>query len=366
MSPTPAPVSLYARPLYKGSAFTRLCIAMALGDGHSSEAAAIAERRWGDGQATNILKAAGGDFLDTLLTKAEVPAGATVAGNWAASLVSADAATTEFFSLVRSRSIIGKIEGLRRIPLRTRLVSATSGFNAAWVAQGAAIPVSKAAYTPSSLGTLKLAALTVLTRELLESADPSAEPLIRNDLIASIVTALNMAFLDPGNAGIADVMPASITDGITPETSSGNGLQDIRNLIEAFPGDLERAVLIGSPETFAVMSDPLHLPTLGVRGGSVLGIPAVAAPEAGSDMILIDPDGIALGEGEMSINIATQGSIEMVDTAPAGNTITVVPPTAASTVSLWQTNSVGIAVRKEINWEVARPSVSLVSGVAES
>lgn len=355
-------MTVKAEYLPKGLQFTRIAIAMALGKDSDEAAKAIASRRWGENSVpAKVLK--GGAFLAFEgVAKAAVAGGATVSGNWAAEIVSAESAATEFFSLVRERSLIGKIEGLRRIPLRTRLVTAATGFAAAWVGEGQAVPVSSSTYSEDTLPPRKLSALTVISNELLESLDPAAELLIRNDLVNANVEALNTSFIDPANAGVADVEPASITNGISAIPSSGDGLTDIREMVNVFPGDIGRAVLIGSPSSLAALHDPIYLPNIGVRGGEALGMPVVAAEAAGDALIMVDPDGIALGEAEMALKVSTQGTIEMSD-APTQEATT---PTAAQQVSLWQTNSTAIMSEKVINWEIARPAVALVTGVATS
>jgi hypothetical protein len=348
--------------LPKGLSFTRLAIAMALAKGKDEPARHIAKRRWGEGSVPAKILDVGAAHVFEMVAKAAVAGGTTATGSWAAEIVSAESAATEFFGLVRQRSLIGRIEGLRRIPLQTRLVTAATGFAAAWIAEGKAVPLSAASYDEGTLPPRKLSALCVVSNELLESADPAAELMIRNDLVAACVDALNQSFIDPTNAGVADVEPASVTYGVTDIPATGDGLTDLRNLIDTFPGDLERAVLIGSPLSFAGLHDPNILPGLGVRGGEAIGIPAIPATAAGDALVLLDPDGVALGEAEMALKVSTQGTIEMSD-APTQDAVT---PTAANQVNLWQSNSTAIMAEKIINWEVARPSVSLLTGMAES
>jgi len=353
------------RPIAKGVNFARMAIALALADGRESQAARIAAQRWGeDTLVTKLLTA--GVIGKTLMTKAEVPAGGTVGSNWAEDLASFEGAGTEFFALVRDKSLIGQIEGLRRIPLQTRLVSPASGFSAAWVGEGKAKPVSSATYDQNTLPPRKVVSLIVTTNELLESLEPAAELLIRNDMIAAMVATINASFIDPTNSGVAGVEPASISNGAPSTAASGDGASDIRELIASFPGDLSRAVLIGSPATFAVLSDPFLLPRLGVRGGEALGIPAIPATAAGDTLVLVDPAAIAVGEAETSLSTSREASIEMLDANLTGDSVGVVPGAAASTVTLFQTNSTAIKAEKVINWEVARPGVSIVTGVATS
>lgn len=351
----------YLQTPAKGLAFVRLAIAMTMGNDDAGSAAPIAAKRWGaDSPAARILKAGGPAML--LIAKGNVPAGGTASGNWAEELALFEGAAAEFFALVRERSLLGRIPGLRRVPMRTRMVSAATGTTAAWVGEGLAVPVSNASYDESNLPPRKVAALAVVTEELARSSDPAAELVVRNDMVDAIAAAIDLTFIDPSNGGTPGVKPASVTNGAPSIAASGDGLQDIRELVAQFPGDLQRAILIGSPATFAVLSDPLLLPTLGVRGGSALGVPAVPSKAAGTTLALIDPDGIALAEGGMELKTSREADIEM-KSDPAGSAIT---PTGAQMVSLWQTNSIGILAHKTINWAAARAAVQTVTGMAGS
>lgn len=348
----------------KGLAFARIAIASALAKGED-DFGYIAKARYGEDSLPHRI-AEGGGLAQLIHVKAEVAAGATVAGNWANILTDAESAAAEFFELVRDRSLIGRIAGLRRMPLRTRVISMSSGFSAAWVGEGKAVPVSSAVFDVTTLPALKVGALSVATTEMLESSDPAAERIIRDDMIAALVSAIDASFIDPTNNGVSGVEPASVTNGAPSVAATGNGLDDLRLLIDAFPGDLQQAILIGSAESFAAMHDPLVLPGLGVRGGSAIGIPAFPLAVAGSTLALIDPTGIAYGAGTTDIRTSREASIEMLDTSLAGDSINVVPPTAASTVSLWQTNSAAIICEQAVAWEAARPSAAILEGVDQS
>lgn len=357
-------VQINAPPTAKASAFVRIAIANALAKSEG-EVEYVARSKFGDESlACRIAQQGGLQML--AVAKAEVAAGATVSGSWAEILAETERAATEFFALVRERSLLGRITGLRRVPLRTRLMGVASGFAAHWVGEGKAVPVSAAIFDETAIARRKVAALTVVTDELLESADPMAEITIRDDLVGAVVEAINASLIDPANNGTAGVEPASITNGVPSVAATGDGLADIRQLIDIFPGDLERAVLIGSPNSFAAMHDPLVLPGLGVRGGNALGIPAIASTAAGSTLALVDPDGIAWGGADTEIRTSREATIEMLDSALTGDSFGVVPPTAASTVSLWQTNSSALVAEQHVNWEAARPSVATLTGVDQS
>ncbi|WP_165938449.1 phage major capsid protein [Parafrankia sp. BMG5.11] len=344
-------------PTAKGMSFARLAMTEAQGDRHDKET--YATKRWGaDSLAARVAAAGGAEQL--AYEKAAVAAGSTASGNWASLLTDAESAASEFFAAVRERSLIGRIAGLRRVPLRIRLITSETGFTAAWVGEGQAKPLSTATYSEGMLDARKVAALTVLTEETLESADPAAEALVRNDLVAAVSAAIDQSFIDPANAGTVGVEPASITNGAPAVASTADGLVDIRALIAAFPGDLERAVLIGSGVSLAALYDPITLPLLGARGGSAIGIPAVASNAAGTTVALIDPDGIAMGEGTADVRTAAHASIEMKDASLTQDATT---GAGSTTVSLWQTNAVAVLAEQRVNWEAARPSVAVLTGV---
>jgi hypothetical protein len=204
--------------------------------------------------------------------------------------------------------------------------------------------------------------MAVFSQELLSSVDPTAELLVRNDLVSALVSVIDASFADPANSGTADIEPASVANGAPSIPSSGDGIEDIQSLVANFSGDPERAVLIGSPRTFTKLHDPLLMPGLGPRGGTALGIPAIPSAAAGDALILLDPDAVALGEGETDVRTSGQASIEVLDN-PTNDTAA---PTATSQVALWQVNAAAILVEQRVNWQAIRPCASVVTGVGAS
>jgi hypothetical protein len=343
----------------KGAAFVRTVLAEVARERGDE---GFAARRFGaDSLPARIVTKGGMEAL--AFEKTTVAGGGTASGNWAELLHDAESAATEFFGLVRERSLLGRL-GLRRVPMRIRLLTATDGFNAAWVGEGQPVPVSSAAFDEATLDPLKCSALTVVTEELLQSSDPSAEAVVRDDLVGAVVAAVDATFLDPANSGSAGVEPASVTNGAVTVNASGDNLDDLRLLIDALPpgADLERAVLIGSPYSFAKLHDPMVLPGLGVRGGNALGIPAFASKAAGDDLVLLDPDSIAYGTGSVDVRVSTQASIQMLDN-PTNASAT---GTATNMVSLWQTNAAAVMATVSTNWQPARDAVAVLAGIDQS
>ena len=347
----------------KGTNFTRLVIAKAVGRGDPHDAAGYAAGRWGhESPAARVMKAV-------------VSGGATTDGSWASPLVpDYGSAAIEFFALVRQQTIIGRLAGLRRLPPRVPALLQTSGVIGSWVKEGRAIPVGKMSFERTTMQTLKVAAMTVVSEELLISSDPEAEQIIRADLIRALVDASDGAFISPANAGVEDQSPASITNAVTA-IDAGAGTADairagITRLVGAFTGDLATAYFVGSPELFVQMNTvaPDNYPNVGARGGEIVGIPALASrsvPLDGDDnfqLALIDPAGIAYtaDDAQADIRVSRQGTIEMDDN-PVGNSVT---PAEAVHVSMFQVNAAAIAALMHENWRTVRPgSVGLLNGI---
>jgi HK97 family phage major capsid protein len=318
----------------KGRDFVRAAIALATSPDDPTSALGYACSRFGETSAP------------ALLVRAAVTAGGT--NTWGEELA---LPVTEFIGAVNERSVAGRLANLRRVPLNVRTITATSPSTGFWVGEGAPKPVSGAGYTSGLVQPLKVAAMVVVTDEVLRSSSPNAEASVRNDLLNAVVRELNSAFLDETNAGISGVMPASVTNAVTPVSGSGDMADDLQLLLANFQGNLETATFIGHPVLFASLSGA-NYPGLGGRGGTLLGFPAIASSQVSPDtLILLDSDGIAYAEGSAEIRVSRQATIQMLDN-PTNNSAT---GTATQAVSLFQTNAVALLCEISVNWSVARP-----------
>lgn len=331
--------------LPKGSNFVRAAIAQAVAKGDPMGAAAYAASRWGV------------DSVPARTLKAAVAPG-TTEGTWGSELVDFEAAAAEFYALVRQRSAVGKLIGLRNVPMQTRLVQPTEGVAAYWIPEGAPIPLTRMSFTENpGLIPNKLAAIAVMTSELARISAPSAETVVRDDMVAAVAEALDEAFFDPANAGVEDERPASITYGVTPTPATASPRADLKRLFETFKGDLDAAFLIASPAVLTGLSGA-DRPNVGARGGDIAGIPAIPAKSMGDTLALIDPTSIAYGDGELTQDASAQATIQL-DSTPAK------PVTSSTTVtSLWQLNLLGVRIIKRVNWQRVRAGVSLISGAS--
>jgi len=194
----------------------------------------------------------------------------------------------------------------------------------------------------------------------------NAEDYVLRDLARASVQAMDEAFADPSNAGVANEQPASVFYGAPSVVSTGDLVADMTALIDAYGGNLSTAAIVTSSK-IAMQLGLLDVgASINLAGeSSFMGIPLVASdstPEdSGGGMIgLIDQDRIALsGATTAELSVSTEASIQMLDN-PTNNSLV---PTATTLVSLWQTNSVGLLSKIVVNWRAAPGAAAYMTGV---
>lgn len=343
--------------LPKGTAFVRYAGALARSKGNLFQAVELA-KAWHDTTPE----------VETVL-RAAVSVGTTTDANWAKPLVEYQNMTSEFIDLLRPATIIGNIQGLRRVPFNVKIPGQTGASSVNWVGEGKAKPVSGLSFNSISLGFAKLAGIVVITDELAKFSSPSAEALVRDDLIKSISAFQDKAFIDPTKAAVTDVSPASVTNGVTGIASSGVDLDAVKTDVKAAFGKFiaanltpESGVWLMSATTalaLSLMTNPLgqyEYPKLTMRGGEFHGLPVVVSEQVGNMLVLLNASDILLAdEGGIMLDTSSEASLEMSDT----------PDGTASLVSLWQNNLLGIRAERFINWRRRRAeAVAVISGVA--
>jgi HK97 family phage major capsid protein len=292
----------------------------------------------------------------------------------------------DLFAYVRARDIIGRllVLGSRSVGFDAALTAMTGGTSASWVGEGKPAPFSKPAFSrlATPLGVLKIVAMCAEGTELLRAADPDSELIIGADFADACVAAADGAFIDPQNAGIAGVKPASIVFGAPAFASSGvTAAQidaDLGRLIESLVANgsnLLFAVWILHPLTAAAMArinnaaGDRAYPALSVKGGELLGLPAitsasvphVGSPQSGS-IVLLDASRVWVAEDPaMELALSKAAAVQFVDNPT--NDITTPTPTAM--VSAFQTHSVILRGTRTVNWQIATPGAcAVLNGVA--
>lgn len=341
----------------KGSDFVKYTKALALSRGNPM-------------QAVEIAKAAGyGNRVETCL-KAAVGAGSTTSTGFT-NLVEPQLMVNEFIELLRPATILGKLSQVRQVPSNIRLPRATTGTTAGWIGEGKAAPITNAAQDDINVGDHKIGAIAVFTEELLRRSEPAADNMVKDDLIATISNAIDVAFIDQANAGSAGVKPASIANAATTAATTGTNAAAVRADVKAAKKaaisanqSMASACWIMHPVTALALESMTNATTSvrefplidSVNGGYFEGLPVVLSTNvpgtdvAGYDVIMAVQGEILVAEGGLAIDASREASLEMSD-APTNDAKT---PTAAQLVSLWQTGSVAIKAIRNVTWNRRR------------
>lgn len=249
----------------------------------------------------------------------------------------------------------------------------TAGGTAYWTGQGKPKRVTKGTYSTITLDFHKLACISVLTQEEVKFV-PTSEQKVRDDLRDAIAAEADQAFVDPTNAGTANVKPASVTSGVAATAVSGTDADavrvDFKNLLSAFITanvDVTTPVFIMSKQIALNLSLMLNalgqreFPDINMNGGTLFGVPVITSQylatggsPAGAYIILINASDIYLAEEGLMVDSSGEASIEM-DDAPTQDGLA---GTGASLVSLWQNNLLGIKVERFITWKKRRSTAA--------
>lgn len=309
--------------------------------------------------------------------KATVPAGTTTHVTYAAPLVDPTNLASEFIEFLRPETIIGKFgtgsyPSLRRVPFNVRMNGQTSGGDAYWVGEGAPKPLTKFDFNATTLGYTKIASIAVLTDELVRFSSPSAEALVRDALVAANVERADVDFIDPSQSAVANVSPASITNGLSALTPSGTSADaaraDIARIIKSFldenntPASMVLIMPMALALSLSVQVNSLgqpEFPGLTMRGGTLLGIPVITSQYAanrsgaGNLVIAVNASDVFLADdGQVTVDVSREASLQMLDN-PTNSSATGTPTTM---VSMFQTNSMAIRAERYINWAKRRAS----------
>ncbi len=349
----------------KGTAFVRAAMALT-GSNGDSYAALERAKSWTDTPEVEEL------VRFSLHQKAAVAAATTTTSGWASNLA-IQQPTNEFLELLRPRTLLGRIPGFRQVPFNVSVPAQTGGGTYSWVGEGNAKPVTSGTLATVTVGYAKAAGIIVLTRELVMISSPSAEGVVREEMIAGIGAFLDTQLVDPTVAAVAGVNPASITNGAATAAASGATAAALRADLAARVATFTAANipldgsvwLMNDSNAFAAgislnaLGQPLF-PGMSQQGGSILGIPVVVSNNVGNRIILVHaPSILYADEGGVQLDVSREASVQM-DSAPSN-------PSDATTVlvSFWQRNLVGLRAERMINWTRARSAaVTYISAAA--
>lgn len=342
-------------PDFEGQNYTRIVIAKTLGHLEQKNPIAIAQQRWGK---TNP------HLVDVI--KADVAGHGSGTGEAGAELVSQDSYAGDFQEFLYARTVYNQLP-LREVPANITIKGQDGAATGYWVGESKTVPVSKADFNDVTLSPLKVAALAVISKELMRDSSPSAEMLVRDALVEAAAQRIDQTFIST-NAAVSGSTPAGILNNISATLSAGTDGDAVRNDIKEMlyrfitaknSGGLYHVMnpmLATSLQLLRNALDQMDFPDVNENGGTILGRPVVTGDNVNSNYhIMLKPSDIyRIGMGSMETYVSDQASIEMANN-PGQDTDT---PTAATgkVVSMFQTESVAIKVVQSMNFARRRDS----------
>lgn len=217
--------------------------------------------------------------------------------------------------------------------------------DAAWVAEGQPIPVQQLVGAPSTIEPRKIASISVLTREMIESSN--AERLISATLIRAAGLALDAVLFDANPATAA--RPAGLRNGVSATTPSNNSdaseamLEDISALISVVSA-------VGGVGPYAVIVNPGRAVTLAMRFISqASNIIVLGTPVVGADVVVVAAAALAAAiSPNPEVETSRAATLQMSDTPVAVGS-------AGPVRGLFQTDSIGVKVRWPASWVLRDP-----------
>jgi HK97 family phage major capsid protein len=342
--------------------------------------------------------AAAADFMQKSIVN---PAMTTVNG-WAAELVRTD--HQGFLNTLRTVSVAAELASRSQslnfggfqsitVPMRNPLGATLT--EPAWVGEAGNIPLTQFSFGAMTLNRYKLAAITTMSREIVDRSTPQIEGLIRDALSEAYAQVLDAALLSSA-AAVVGVRPAGLLAGVTGVAGTAGGgeaavIADLKTAIGAMT-----AVRLGARPVLIIpaanrLSVGLMMNPLGQRAfadeiaaGRLLGMEVISSQNVPANTaILIDASVFATAFDTPTFDVsdvatvtesnangtaptmaatAAQGAIGAVGTAgqvPVNSGIAVVGSTGAAQVgqqtrSLWQSYSVGIRMVAPTSWGLMR------------
>lgn len=286
-----------------------------------------------------------------LSKKAPSPPATTGDSVWGQPLVGVEQLASGFLQIARSASLLGRVPGLRKIPFQARIPVEDQGPNFSWVSEQGSKPVLQSVFsTGVTLTRLKASGIVLFSAELIRAVSDATAGALRETLTQALVSFTDTSFLDPASAAIAGARPASITNGLTPVTSTGNIAVDIAALLDLFftnRPSAQQVSLIAGPKLAA------RIQALNSGGG--VGHPIIVTSAAANTVIAVDGAAIFYADDGIEVNVSGQAAIQMNSTPDS-------PPTATTVVrSLWQDNLIGYRLERFLNWWAAPTAVQYLA-----
>lgn len=300
---------------HNSSIFIRTAIAKALAS--KGGETGFAMNRWGDQSGvTRYIKAAVG----------AMQAGPDATGALTAGTISRD----YFVQAVFSRSILGQLEGLMRVPAITRINVEADPTAAAFFGEGMQCPAAQGAIGVQLAAHRKVGVISVISQELMAATDEAAESVVTGILLRALSRGLDNAFI--GGQTRDNVSPAGLASFATQASTFAAG-------IEAFTGDLATASVLLNPRTAITLRSPTET-QITAKGGAYGGLPAITSVSVPTGKLyIVDGSRVLVSLGAAEIQPFTHMDVYG---------LTGVAPNVP--VNMFQTSQVALAAGQYADW----------------
>lgn len=312
--------------------------------------------------ALNVAEHAGAPDRVLLCLRSAAAAGTTTDPSWASSLAAYRVMAAGFLQSLATASVFDAMlaGGMRRVPLKTKIVVFTTALSGSAVGEGTVKPVSQATLTAPAVEPRKAACIVVMSDELLRLGSPPAVQLFNAELKQGVVRATDTVFV------------GSLIAGTTPTASAGSSAANVITDI----GTLLGALSMGAEsKPFIIMNQPTArgltlklsatgdtaFPDMGLFGGEIVnGLPVLVSDQCPADFVLAVDAASVIGDSDTVVVDASRYSTVDMGGPPDS------PPSAGTNVlSLWQQNLSGLRAERLFGFSVARAgAVAALSGVA--
>ena len=335
--------------------FVAVCKNLMAAGGDAEIAADIAKRQNASKRVVSIFE------------KTAVAAGSLADPAWAGNLADFSAAVTAFSESLRNAGAFdAMLPSMVAVPLRDRIGVISAGASASQTGEGLPTPLTRLSVTAPRLEAMKATVLVALSEDALRFAAPTINDLLARELRSAIAITTDTSFLTTITAGIAALTSSGIT-----ATDVRADLRDLASALKTGAGS--RLFLIVESATakgLSLMGDTnggAAFPNVRVDGGEIGGITVVVSDglSAGT-VVLVDASGVAVGSDAITLAVARDAALEMLDSALTQASVTGSPPTSVGTtlVSMFQTNSVALRALRFFGAARLRDdAVAVMSGV---
>lgn len=338
----------------------------------------LAERYSHDPRVSECIKAA------------TAPAYTSVAG-WAQELT--DTALVGFIDELQAISIYGRLSnagiaipfgGNNAVTMPRR--AGKGHVSGSFVGEGNTIPVKQDALGSTTFNRYKAAVITAFSNELARVSNPQIEALLRRHITQDTGDMLDSVLMDPANAAIAGIRPASPWNGAATQASAGdtldNILTDLRFLFDHLssqdagrnpylvinPSRLSGLSMLTNANGSFVFRDE-------IAQGRLMGVPLIVSTNCPADQVyIIDAADFGTAFGTPEFDVSQQATLVMIDDDGVAPTMadtnaisaagSVHVSDAAATVppsevrSMFQTWETALRMVMPISWGMMRSNVT--------